>query len=97
MTNSGILILNFITGIALGIFFSGGLYWTVKKGLTARHPGFLFASSFLIRTALVVGGALLISQGIFNNLVICLIGLILSRSVVFAIEKYTAKNAKIKI
>ncbi len=97
MNNGGVLILNFIAGIVLGSFFYGGLYWTVKKGLTARQPGLLFASSFFIRTAVVIAGAILISQGIFQNLVSCLIGLILSKSVVFIIEKTAAKNAKIKI
>ena len=57
------MILAMATGLALGIFFYGGLYYTVKIGLTARIPGLVFAGSFVFRTAITLAGFMLVSQG----------------------------------
>jgi len=50
-------------GFALGLFYFGGLWLTVRKGLFSAHPALLFLTSSLLRTAGVIGGFLLISAG----------------------------------
>lgn len=50
-------------GFALGLFYFGGLWLTVRKGLFSPHPALLFMTSTLLRTAGVIGGFLLISSG----------------------------------
>lgn len=57
------MILSLITGLGLGIFFYGGLYFTVKRGLTAKIPALVFTGSFILRTAVTLMGFMWVSQG----------------------------------
>lgn len=43
-------------GFALGLLFFGGLWWTVRRLPTARHPALLVAGSFVVRMMIAVGG-----------------------------------------
>ncbi|MFO8175812.1 MAG: ATP synthase subunit I [Gemmatimonadota bacterium] len=55
----------FGSGLLLGILFYGGLWLTLVKMVSVRHPGLLVASSFLVRLALVgVGMFFLTNQGL---------------------------------
>ena len=87
MSNLIIIVLNGLGGLLLGRFFYMGLYWTVKKGLTSNHPGLLVSSSFLIRTAILLAGVLLLTKGVLIALVACGAGIVLSRFIVLIIDK----------
>jgi len=41
-------------GMVLGALFFGGLWWTVRRGLTAANPALWFGLSALTRMALTV-------------------------------------------
>jgi F1F0 ATPase subunit 2 len=43
-------------GAGLGLWFFGGLWWTVRQMPVARHPLLLAVGSFAVRTAGVVAG-----------------------------------------
>lgn len=43
-------------GILLGLVYFIGLWYTVRRLGTRRHPHGLFVSSFLVRTAIVLAG-----------------------------------------
>jgi F1F0 ATPase subunit 2 len=59
------IILSFPAGLLLGVFFFGGLWWTVMKLSTIRSPAILFIVSFLVRTAVVMAGFyVLLMQGL---------------------------------
>ena len=45
-----------IWGVALGIFYFGGLWWTICSLPRLTSPRFFLAASFIIRTALVLLG-----------------------------------------
>lgn len=91
MTNILWIILNVSGGLLLGGFFYLGLYWTVKKGVSSKYPGFLFATSFFIRILVVLGGILFLTKGRMGAMVACLMGLLLSRTLVFIIDKTLSK------
>jgi len=38
MSESFTVILAFVTGVLLGTFFYGGLWWTIQKGVSSRQP-----------------------------------------------------------
>ncbi len=97
MNNIAELILNVVEGFLLGGFFYLGLYWTVKKGLTSKHPGLLFAFSFFIRTAILLSGILIIAKGVFIHLLACTFGIILSRVIVFIVERQLSKAQGVNI
>lgn len=53
---SPLLALAMGTGILMGAFFFGGLWWTVRRGLVSRRPGIWFMGSMLLRTGIVTTG-----------------------------------------
>jgi len=50
------LVLSLASGILLGAFFFGGLWWTVRHGLSSRNPGLWFVGSTLLRVSAVMAG-----------------------------------------
>ncbi len=43
-------------GILLGAVFFGGLWWTVRNGMSSRRPGLWFIGSLLLRVGIVMTG-----------------------------------------
>lgn len=60
--NGVLLAICFAAGIALGLFFFGGLWLTVVRLPKARHPAILVAASFWIRAIAVVVAAFLCAR-----------------------------------
>jgi F1F0 ATPase subunit 2 len=84
MTMSDILymILTLIIGMALGSLFFGGLWFTVKKAVTAKYPAIWFFVSFISRVSIVLIGFYYVSQAGWQHLLICLLGFIAARFLV---------------
>jgi len=88
------LLLAFITGLALGTIFFGGLWLTVKKSMTSAHPAFwLFASSFL-RISITLVGFYYTAQGYWERLLISLLGFLIAR---YFILRVTRKADLLKV
>ncbi|MDR3629488.1 MAG: ATP synthase subunit I [Desulfocapsaceae bacterium] len=68
-----------LAGLALGAFFYGGLWWTVRKGLGAQYPALWFLVSFLLRTGLILVGLYWVADGQWQRLLVCLCGCITAR------------------
>ena len=68
-----------IAGVVLGLFFFGGLWWTVQRGVVSRHPALLFIGSMILRLAVATGGFWLVSAGDWRRLIACLAGFLLAR------------------
>jgi len=66
-------------GGLLGAFFFGGLWWTVRKGLTAKQPALLFLGSSLLRTGVVLIGFYFVSAQQWQRLLLCLLGFVAAR------------------
>lgn len=52
--NSSYLIIAFSGGFAVGLFFFGGLWYSVKKAVVSKKPLFWTFGSFLIRLSITV-------------------------------------------
>lgn len=74
-----ILLLAGLAGIVLGVFFFGGLWWTVRRSTFSPHPARLFVSSFLIRMTVAVGGFYLIADGDWRRILAWLLGFLIAR------------------
>jgi F1F0 ATPase subunit 2 len=72
--NSVQIIIVLLTGVGLGLFFYGGLWWTVSRSVDAPMAGILFGVSLLLRMGVVAAGFLLISHGSWVRALCCLIG-----------------------
>jgi F1F0 ATPase subunit 2 len=80
------LLLVFGFGLLLGAIFFGGLWWTVRKGISSKQPGLLFLGSMLLRTGVVLFGFYLVAGNQSVRLVICLLGFACMR---FIISRFT--------
>jgi F1F0 ATPase subunit 2 len=97
MNETLLIIAAFVGGIALGIIFFGGLWFTVKKLITAKIPALWMLGSFIVRVGIVLTGFYFISSGNWQRVVICLIGFIAARFIVIYFTKaIDAKQLQLK-
>jgi F1F0 ATPase subunit 2 len=73
------LALAWLAGCAIGLVFFGGLWWTVRKGLSSRQPAIWFLGSLLLRMGIALAGLFAVSSGHWERLVSCLIGFVMAR------------------
>ena len=81
--NEGLMLaLVLVAGLLLGVIFFGGLWWTVRKGVSSKRPALLFLGSILLRTGVVIAGFYVVSDGHWQRLLACLFGFAIARFVV---------------
>ena len=82
MNEAVYMVLAFISGLALGTLFFGGLWLTVKKAVTAKIPALWIFCSFFIRIGITLIGFYFISSGNWKRLVVCVAGFMAARFLV---------------
>lgn len=82
MSDALALALALLAGALLGVFFFGGLWWTVQKGVTSETPALWFLGSLLLRTSLILAGFYVAAQGHWSRLAACLLGFVIARIIV---------------
>lgn len=83
------MVLALIAGLALGTFFFGGLWFTVKKAVSAKIPALWIFGSFFIRIGITLIGFYFISSGNWKRLLVCVAGFIIARFLVIHFTKST--------
>jgi F1F0 ATPase subunit 2 len=78
------VILGFIGGIALGLVFFGGLYWSVNQLPRAKNPGLLMMASMLVRMAILLAGLYFVMAGELKNLLAAVVGVMVVKFVMIA-------------
>ena len=73
------LLLSFVAGLLFGVVFYGGLWWTIRKGLSSPRPALLFLGSAVLRMSVVMAGFYFVSNGLWQRLLACLMGFIIAR------------------
>jgi F1F0 ATPase subunit 2 len=91
MNNNFFLILAFIAGTALGIFFFGVLWFTVKKLVQSKRPALWFLGSLILRVGITLTGFYFIAHGSWQRMLVCLLGFITAR---FIVIRLTMDNKK---
>ena len=81
MNETIVLGLALVAGVALGAFFFGGLWWTVKKGLVSDRPALWFSVSVLMRTSVTIVGFYFIAADDWHRLLVSVLGFWLARVV----------------
>jgi len=66
-------------GTLLGLFFFGGLWWTVRRVVVSSNPALFLFVSLLLRVVLVVAGFYGVSHGEWRKLAASLAGFLLAR------------------
>ena len=73
------LVLAGMAGLVLGAVFFGGLWWTVRKGVSSQRPARWFLGSLLLRTGIVLAGFYFVAGGRWERLLPCLLGFVMAR------------------
>lgn len=76
-----------LVGILAGGLFFGGLWYTVKKGITLKNPSLLFLGSFLLRTLATLALFYYVSAGSWQRLLVCTTGFLLARLIVLYLTR----------
>jgi len=76
------LTLAWMAGVLLGAIFFGGLWWTIRKGVSAKQPALWFLGSILLRVGIALAGFYFVSGHDWQRLLICLIGFQMARMLV---------------
>ena len=76
------LLLAWLAGGLLGTIFFGGLWWTVRQGLSSPHPALWFLGSMLLRMSVALGGFYFVGRGHWERLVSCFLGFLVARLIV---------------
>ncbi|OGV81109.1 MAG: ATPase F0F1 [Lentisphaerae bacterium RIFOXYA12_64_32] len=86
-------VLAWVAGGLLGAVFFGGLWWTVRKGLSSERPALWFFGSLLLRMSIVLAGCYVVSGGHWERLLACLIGFVVVRLIVTWLTRPPVENA----
>jgi F1F0 ATPase subunit 2 len=76
-----------VSGVLLGTVFFGGLWWTVRKGVSSPQPVLWFFGSLLLRMSIVLGGLYLVGRGHAERLLLCLLGVVVARFIVLRLTR----------
>src|SRR5664280_3746105 len=76
------LALALAVGLLLGVIFFGGLWWTVRKGVSSKQPALWFFGSLLVRMSIALAGFYFVGRGHWERLLVCLLGFIVARLIV---------------
>ncbi len=74
MTDSLELPLATLVGGLLGLFFFGGLWWTVRRAFDSQRTALWVVGSLLLRMTGVAAGFVVVSAGDWRRLLACLLG-----------------------
>jgi F1F0 ATPase subunit 2 len=94
MTDALTLILAGLAGSALGAIFFGGLWWTVRRGVSSGQPALWFLVSGPLRLGVVVAGFYFAGGGQWRRLASALAGFIAARLVVLWLTRPARENPK---
>lgn len=81
-----------LAGGALGVFFFGGLHWTIVKGLTSKQPAVWFFCSMLLRLFVTLAGFYFVAGVLWNRWLLCLLGFVMARVVIMRLTNHTGQR-----
>ena len=93
MNETLMLVVAGVVGLVLGAIFFGGLWWTVRKGVSSPRPALWFAGSMLLRAGLVLAGFYFIGRGHWERMLVCLIGFVIARFLVLRLTRAPVEHS----
>ena len=92
MNESLSLVSALVMGVLLGAMFLGGLWWTVRQGLSSKRVALWFLGSLLLRMGVALAGFYFVSGGHWERLLLCLLGFVMARLVVTRLTRPSGEN-----
>jgi F1F0 ATPase subunit 2 len=81
-----------VAGILLGAMFFGGLWWTVREGLSSKRVARWFLGSLLIRMSVTLAGIYVVSGHHWERFLLCLLGFTMARGLVRLLTRPSGDN-----
>jgi F1F0 ATPase subunit 2 len=82
MNETVTLVLAWVAGLFVGGIFFGGLWWTIRKGLSSNRSALWFLGSLVLRTSIALAGFYFAAGGHWERLLVCLLGFVIARLIV---------------
>ena len=92
-----LLALSLLAGLLLGAIFFGGLWLTVRQGVSSEQPAFWFFGSLLLRMSTALAGFYFVSGGHWERLLLCLVGFVIARLVVTWLTRSSGDNESVPV
>lgn len=70
-----------LAGVALGFFFFGGLWLTVRALPKSQSPGLLMLGSFVVRVGVTVAGFYFVMGDRWERVLACMVGFLVARTI----------------
>ena len=86
------LALALAAGVLLGTIFFGGLWWTVRKGVSSQRPALWFFGSMLLRTSTTLAVFYFVGGKDWERWLLCLLGFVLARLVARWLTRSSGRN-----
>jgi F1F0 ATPase subunit 2 len=83
-----------LAGAMLGVIFFGGLWWTVRIGVSSENPALWFFASMLLRMSITLAGFYFIGRGNWKRLLLCLLGFVMARLIVTWLTRLSRVNKR---
>jgi F1F0 ATPase subunit 2 len=90
MTVADPQLLALLLGGMSGALFFGGLWWTVRKGMSVTHPLRYFAFSLALRCAPVTACFVLVSRWGWLGILLCTLGFFGARILTTRLLRFTS-------
>ena len=74
MNHLVILALAGAAGVLLGLFFFGGLWWTVRRAFQSKRAALWVGGSLVLRMVCTAAGFVAVGNGNWQNMLACLVG-----------------------
>jgi F1F0 ATPase subunit 2 len=86
------ILVRFGLGTLPGTFFFGGLWLTVSRLATAKHPRTLSLGSLILRMGVALGGFILLIHGHWQNAAAALAGFTAGRFILSLPARFTHRS-----
>jgi F1F0 ATPase subunit 2 len=93
MNETLMLVVAGAVGLVLGAVFFGGLWWTVRKGVSSPRPALWFLGSMLLRMGIVLAGFYFVGRGQWQRLLVCLLGFVIARFLVMWLTRTRVEHS----
>ncbi len=82
------LAIAFLAGLGIGLWYFGGLWFTVHRVSTTRYPALFVLGSFVLRVITSVWGLSVAMQGSGARLIAAFLGFIVIRTALASLSAY---------
>jgi F1F0 ATPase subunit 2 len=86
------LSLSMLGGLIIGAIFFGGLWWTVRHGVSTEQPALFFFGSLMARMSIALIGFYFAAGNQWERQLLCLLGFIMARLAVMWLTRQTSQN-----